>query len=184
MIGAEGKLLLQNKRNKLLELYFSQTFTLVSCLNYFLILKMEATCSSETSVEFQRIASLYIREDGTLLNHSGENFKSYTNFSSIEYSRCALLSWTPCRVVGECRSYGRECCLYFQNKILCGISFFFIFTLTSILEILSFRKQPLSSPVSLPLYYFGSQSDSLSLWPYNPFEPWQLFQFLNPIRSQ
>jgi hypothetical protein len=41
-------------------------FTLVSCSAYSSTLKMEATCSSETSNDFQRITRRYIPEDSTL----------------------------------------------------------------------------------------------------------------------
>jgi hypothetical protein len=41
-------------------------FMLVSCLAYFSTLKMEATCFSEASVEFQRTTWRYIPEDRTL----------------------------------------------------------------------------------------------------------------------
>jgi hypothetical protein len=41
-------------------------FTLFSCLAYFLSLKMEGTCYSETSVDFQRTKMGYIPEDITL----------------------------------------------------------------------------------------------------------------------
>jgi hypothetical protein len=41
-------------------------FMLVSCLTYFSALKMQATCSSETSVDFQQITRRYIPEDGNL----------------------------------------------------------------------------------------------------------------------
>jgi hypothetical protein len=40
-------------------------------------LKMEAICSSETSVDTQRTTRRYIPEDGTLHNHRCENLKSY-----------------------------------------------------------------------------------------------------------
>jgi hypothetical protein len=40
-------------------------------------LMMEATCSSETSVDFQRTTRRYIPEDRTLHNHWCENLKSY-----------------------------------------------------------------------------------------------------------
>jgi hypothetical protein len=40
-------------------------FTMASCLAYFSPLKMEATCSSETSVDFQRITRRYIPEERT-----------------------------------------------------------------------------------------------------------------------
>jgi hypothetical protein len=43
-------------------------FTLISCLDFSLILKMEATCSSETSADFQRTTQIYIPEDRTLCN--------------------------------------------------------------------------------------------------------------------
>jgi hypothetical protein len=52
-------------------------FMLVSCLAYSLILKMEATCSSETSVDFQWTTQYYIPQDKTLHNHHYENLKSY-----------------------------------------------------------------------------------------------------------
>jgi hypothetical protein len=38
---------------------------------------MEAICSSETSVDFQRITRRYIPEDSTLHNHRCENLKFY-----------------------------------------------------------------------------------------------------------
>jgi hypothetical protein len=42
-----------------------------------LALKMEATCSHETSVDFQRTTRSYIPEDWNLHNHRCENLKSY-----------------------------------------------------------------------------------------------------------
>jgi hypothetical protein len=50
---------------------------LVSCLAYSSTLKMEATCSSETSVNFQHITCRYIPEDTTLHNHCYEILESY-----------------------------------------------------------------------------------------------------------
>jgi hypothetical protein len=47
----------------------SSSFTLVSCSAYFSTLKMEAICSSETSVETQCTTRRCIPEDGTLHNH-------------------------------------------------------------------------------------------------------------------
>jgi hypothetical protein len=44
---------------------------------YFSTLKMEATFSSEMSIDFQRITLRYIPEDRTLHNHKSENLKSY-----------------------------------------------------------------------------------------------------------
>jgi hypothetical protein len=43
-------------------------FTRASCLDYSLTLKMEATCSSEISNDFQRAIRRYIPEDRTILN--------------------------------------------------------------------------------------------------------------------
>jgi hypothetical protein len=39
---------------------------------------MDAICSSETSVGFQRTTRRYIPEDNTLHKHRCENLKSYT----------------------------------------------------------------------------------------------------------
>jgi hypothetical protein len=44
----------------------SPAFTLVSCSACFSTLKMEVTCSSEMSIDFQRITWRYIPEDRTL----------------------------------------------------------------------------------------------------------------------
>jgi hypothetical protein len=51
-------------------------FMLVSCLAYSSVLKMEATCSSETSVDSQWTTRRCISEERTLLNHSCQNLKS------------------------------------------------------------------------------------------------------------
>jgi hypothetical protein len=51
-------------------------FTLVTCPAY-LALKMEAICSSETSVDFQRTTRYHKPEDSTLYYHRCENLKSY-----------------------------------------------------------------------------------------------------------
>jgi hypothetical protein len=56
-------------------------FMLVSCSPYFSTPKMEATCSSETSVEFHRITRRYIPGDKILHNHRCDNLKSYVLFS-------------------------------------------------------------------------------------------------------
>jgi hypothetical protein len=45
-------------------------FMLVSCLAYSSTLKMVAACSSETSVDFQRIAWYYIPDGRTLHSHN------------------------------------------------------------------------------------------------------------------
>jgi hypothetical protein len=52
-------------------------FMLVSCKAYYSTLEMEAICSSETSVDFQRATLRYIPEDSALHSHRCENLKSY-----------------------------------------------------------------------------------------------------------
>jgi hypothetical protein len=54
-------------------------FMLVSCLAYFLTLKMEATGSSKTSVDFQQTTEHYIPEDITEC-HNNMNPKCTTKF--------------------------------------------------------------------------------------------------------
>jgi hypothetical protein len=56
---------------------FAIFFTLYSCLIYCSTLKMEAICSSETSVDFQLTTRRYIPDDIALLDHCCENLKSY-----------------------------------------------------------------------------------------------------------
>jgi hypothetical protein len=46
---------------------------------------MEATHSSETSVNFQRATRRYIPEDSTLLNHRCINLKSYMYDFRLEF---------------------------------------------------------------------------------------------------
>jgi hypothetical protein len=48
---------------------------------YFSTPKMEAICSSETSVDFQRTTRRYIPEDSSLHNHRCEYLKSYAFLS-------------------------------------------------------------------------------------------------------
>jgi hypothetical protein len=60
-------------------------FTLVSCLAYSSTLKMEAKCSSETSVEFQRTTRRYIPEDNTL--------HAYTQFKAGFLNRWGTSHW-------------------------------------------------------------------------------------------
>jgi hypothetical protein len=52
-------------------------FTVVSFLTYSSTLKMEATCSFEMPVDFQRTTRRYIPEDITLHNHRCKNLTSY-----------------------------------------------------------------------------------------------------------
>jgi hypothetical protein len=49
-------------------------------------LKIEATCSFEMSVDFQRTTRRYIPEDGIL------NFKFYTGWGKRKESKCGFVS--------------------------------------------------------------------------------------------
>jgi hypothetical protein len=73
-------------------------FTLVSCLAYSSTMKMEATCSSETSVDFQRTTRHYIPEDKTLLKHcyrlSLERHKKSFVLQNCILVNCCVISWT------------------------------------------------------------------------------------------
>jgi hypothetical protein len=62
-------------------------FTLVSCTTYSSILKIKATCSSETSVDFQQSTRCYIPEDITLHNHRCENLKSLLTWSPVYFAQ-------------------------------------------------------------------------------------------------
>jgi hypothetical protein len=64
-------------------LCFPPAFTLVSCLDYSSTLKVEATCSSEMSVDCKRITWRYIPEDRSLYDHRCENLKSCFSFVKL-----------------------------------------------------------------------------------------------------
>jgi hypothetical protein len=49
----------------------------VGCLAHSSTMKMEATFSCETSVDFQRTTGRYFPEDRMLYNHRCENLRSY-----------------------------------------------------------------------------------------------------------
>jgi hypothetical protein len=64
---------------------------LVSFLAYSSTLKMEATCSSETSIDFQKITLRFVSEGSTLHNHRWENLKFYMNIIMFaEVEMCSL----------------------------------------------------------------------------------------------
>jgi hypothetical protein len=54
-------------------------------------LKMEAICSSETSVESQQTTRRHIPEDDTLHNHLCENLKSYKCYLNVHVERVCTL---------------------------------------------------------------------------------------------
>jgi hypothetical protein len=66
---------------------------LVSYLTYSLTLKMEATCSSEISADFQWTTWHYIPEDRTFHNHHCENPKSYAVCISSYSGHMVKLQW-------------------------------------------------------------------------------------------
>jgi hypothetical protein len=61
-------------------------------LGFSSILKMEGTCSSETSVDFQRTTKRYIPEARALHNHRCENLKSYNALFCFETAFSYALS--------------------------------------------------------------------------------------------
>jgi hypothetical protein len=54
-------------------------------LTYFVTLKMEETCSSETLVDYQRTARYYIQEDRTLHVYRCENLRAYIVLTAFSY---------------------------------------------------------------------------------------------------
>jgi hypothetical protein len=65
---------------------------LVSCLVYCSTLNMDAICSPETSVDFQRITPRYVPEDRTIYRTVTTNTAvSYTPWSW--YGKCVYISW-------------------------------------------------------------------------------------------
>jgi hypothetical protein len=61
-------------------------FTLISCLPYSSTLKIEAKCSSETSVDFKQATQPYIPEHRTPHNHCWEDIKCHL------YGNCKRLT--------------------------------------------------------------------------------------------
>jgi hypothetical protein len=66
----------------------------VSRMGYSPAMKMVATCSSETSVDFHHTTLSYITEDRTFYNHRCENLKSY---KVMLIPAAGQNSLTPCR---------------------------------------------------------------------------------------
>jgi hypothetical protein len=76
----------------------ASVFTLVSCSAYSSTFKMEAVCSPETSIDFQRTTRLYIPEDSTLHIHCGDNLKSYMFLRIRQYDALSV-----CRMDSVCQ---------------------------------------------------------------------------------
>jgi hypothetical protein len=110
---------------------------LVSCLAYSSTLKMEATCSSETSVYFQRTTGRYIPEDGTFHDHRCENLISYIFlyfphlqlfreqtgtkkqkiFPNFDFLLTFFWFLTPCNLTEVYRYFGGTSCLHLQVEL-------------------------------------------------------------------
>jgi hypothetical protein len=109
----------------------------LSCFAYSLTLKVEATCSSKTSVDFQRTTWHYIPQDRTLHNHHYENLKSYISSCNSWYlgqnvilfpvlfcvfdhhdsvSGSELLDKNITTWVSHCITAGRSLCCNFQHS--------------------------------------------------------------------
>jgi hypothetical protein len=72
------------------EKYGEQETSVKACSAYSSTLKLEAICSSETSVDFQRTTRRYIPKDRTLHNHRYENLKSYNKAGGSCNYHCEL----------------------------------------------------------------------------------------------
>jgi hypothetical protein len=77
---------------------------LVSCLTYSLTLKMEATCSSKTSDDFQRTTQRYIPEDRTHHNDHCENLKTCRRLDTSWFSQSLRLKTSLVLTVPSRRS--------------------------------------------------------------------------------
>jgi hypothetical protein len=83
------------------ELCLPLLYTLVYCSSYSSTLKMEATCSSRTSVHFQRTTWRYIPED-IIFHNRRYNLKSYISCVGHEMVFCALsLAGPQAKIIGE-----------------------------------------------------------------------------------
>jgi hypothetical protein len=74
---------------------------LICCSAYSSIVKMEAVCSSETPVDFQRTTRRYIPEDSTLHIHRCEDLKSYIMFGLFLQSNSNYMQTRELKLVGE-----------------------------------------------------------------------------------
>jgi hypothetical protein len=120
-------------------------FRLVSCLAYSSTLKMDATCSSKTSVDFQRTTRCYISENKTLhkghcslimslltflcilLDHSGHHFSETLyprNTVLLRASYSFAVIFNPVLIYGNfnynfspLRRKKRNCMLFIGKKV-------------------------------------------------------------------
>jgi hypothetical protein len=81
-------------------------FDLVSCLAYSFTMKMEATCFSRTSVDFQWTRQHDFSEDRILHNHCCGNLKSHTVF------HCRVVHLSQCLMIWEATDQEDQTPLY------------------------------------------------------------------------
>jgi hypothetical protein len=85
-------------------------------VDYFSTLKMETTCFSETSLDFQQTTRRYIPEDSILYNRSCENLKFYMTLCSVLERHRRFGGNCSCFHLEAARNY----CVSFTS--LCGIT--------------------------------------------------------------
>jgi hypothetical protein len=76
---------------------------------------MEAICSFETSVEFQRTTRRYIPDDSTLHNHRCETLKSYTSNLKLDHHQLFL---RPSRYIACCHAVARRRAVWDTDSVL------------------------------------------------------------------
>jgi hypothetical protein len=81
-------------------------------------LKMEAICSSETSVDFQRNTRRYITEESTIHNHCCENLKSYMEFFMFYVDELEAAKCWGTKAISEERSDKSQ-----SVYLVCGVKF-------------------------------------------------------------
>jgi hypothetical protein len=93
-------------------------FRPVSCFAYSSTLKIEATYSSDTLVDFQRTARDYIPEDRTLHDFTLET-RTKQQQAFREFNLLSTVFWDvmPCNPTEVYRCFGRKYCLHLQAEL-------------------------------------------------------------------
>jgi hypothetical protein len=91
---------------KFFKTLFGTFFRLVSCFAYSSTLKIEASCPSETAIDFQRTTCRYIPEYITLHNHCCENLRSNVKIVYCFFLICAVGLWVLRPLLACCTSPG------------------------------------------------------------------------------
>jgi hypothetical protein len=111
-------------------------------LAYSWTLMMKGTCSSETSIEFQRTALHYVLEDRIFPNHSCENLKYYNNKDDDNYNNNSNNSDSNLHII----------ILYTSIEAVGRISHLFIILFPSCRFVLRKSLKELNSRVRKPLW--------------------------------